>query len=155
MPTVHLVTRDSAEPGDCAVPEIAFLSRSLADAHALDITTATGLPHSVIEVTLAQALPAARTWYTMRVELGLTGLELWRSEERVIVFEGHPDMIESASSSWRVITRSTPSQPPSRVRMDLVGPDQQWCIRTAQALWAQASVCPAYRDALELESLFT
>lgn len=151
MSQLFLVMR--GVPGGWAVPQVSFADEAIAHAHAADAAEATGAQHHVVPLELAAEQPASSRWYSMSLEMSITGQELWRQESEIVQFDAHPGAIHEATMTWQVSIRYTPSQPPCRVRVKLVGPDRDWCLERAEGVWALAAGSPEFAEAAAIEAM--
>jgi hypothetical protein len=133
---------------------LAFADRALADQHASELVATTGAPYSVHEVPLAAALPIPTRWHHLVVEVTLGGSELWRHERIHISWTGHPDEVTDPCVRWWFCQRETPSQPPSRVHIDVIGVDRDFCVASARQAFAEAHRSPAFARVVAIEDMF-
>jgi len=150
----------------------------------LDPHTGGGHQWETITLPLLDEVPGSVLWHSVAVEFALDGQVNWRrAQARIRLIpaddnntgpatigvgpQARPDGGDPSAGpgedepqdpelivDWRVLIRATPSQPPSRVRVDVAGPDLDWCEQQIRWCWQQAAASGPFQDAVAIEDLF-
>jgi len=151
---IWYVVRLAQEDDEDAHPHLAFPSQAEAEAHAARATREDGAAHQVLDMPFAVRAPEPVIWHRLSTDISLSGARLWTTSTVLRTFPGVDDCPSAPSALWRIILRDAPSKPQSRVRLEIVGHSQAWCVAAVKTCWVGASTSPEFTQARQLEDMF-
>jgi len=151
---IWYVVRLVEEDDEGAHPHLAFPSQVEAETHAARATRECGAAHQVLDMPFAVSAPDPVIWHLLSTDISLSGARLWTTRTVLRTFPGVDDCPAAPSAQWRIILRDAPSQPQSRVRLEIVGRSQAWCTAAVKTCWGGASTSPEFTQARQLEDMF-
>ena len=151
---VWCVVQLAQDDSDHDRPHLGFPTAQEAETHRAAVSAATGLVHVVRDIAFTCVAPAPVVWHHLAADVTLAGDRVWTTLVARTSFAGADDAVAGPSTRWRVITRDAPSQPPSRVRVEVTGPTPAWCVDEAETAWLRASDSPEFATAEQLEAMF-